>query len=187
MKPRTDDATRAALGSGAPNAANPSKHVGAGQRGAAVEQEPRRTVTARRKSAETAATEAPTVVAPKIAKEAPAEIDAAQYIEALRADGETEGLAAFNPPGTRPVQSGVVVPEDYELPEGFVRHYQTTDKGERLEAILTLSPDYDLYDENGNMIELSRDRIVAPEFAPPDLPVRVLELPSPSDRRAGLR
>jgi hypothetical protein len=114
-------------------------------------------------------------------------IEAGEYIAALRAAGETGGLAAFPPPGTRPPETGVVVPKDYQLPEGFARHYQTTDDGRQLEPILTLAPGYELVDENGNPIALGRERIVPPELAPPDLPVRMLEVPSASDRVQGQR
>ncbi|HYB99608.1 MAG TPA: hypothetical protein VEC57_10805 [Candidatus Limnocylindrales bacterium] len=105
------------------------------------------------------------------------EIDAKDYIEALRAAGETEGIAAFPPPGTDPPKSGLIVPEDYELPEGYVRHYQTTDDGEQLAAILMFSPDYEFYDQNGNPLPVPDDRIVPPEMAPPDLPLRTLDVP----------
>ena len=115
------------------------------------------------------------------------EINAGEYIAALRAAGETEGLAAFSPPGTRPPNPGILVPDDYELPEGFMRHYQSTDDGGQLAAVLTLSPDYELYDEDGNPIALPQDRIVPPELAPPDLPIRILDLPSAPGPAEGQR
>lgn len=118
-------------------------------------------------------------------EEAPAEIPAGDYIELLREAGETEGLAAFSPPGTRPAQSGIVVPEDYELPEGFARHYQSTDDGRRLEAILTLAPGYDLFDEEGQPLPLGLERIVPPEAAPPDLPIRILDIPAANNSASG--
>jgi hypothetical protein len=114
-------------------------------------------------------------------------IDARDYIAALRAGGETEGLAAFSPPGTRPPRTGVMVPDDYVLPEGFARHYQTTDDGRRLAPILTVAPEYELLDEAGNPVPLTEDHIVPPEFVPPDLPVRMLEIPSEDDRGQGDR
>jgi hypothetical protein len=40
------------------------------------------------------------------------------------------GIALFPPPGTKPIKQGVLVPEDFELPPGYVRHYQATDDGE---------------------------------------------------------
>jgi hypothetical protein len=115
------------------------------------------------------------------------EISAGEYIAALRAAGETQGLAAFPPPGTRPPEPGIIVPDDYELPEGYMRHYQNTDDGRQLEPVLTLAPGYELVDENGNALALGRDRIVPPELAPPDLPVRVLEVPPSVPDAAGAR
>jgi hypothetical protein len=50
-----------------------------------------------------------------------------------------------------------------------------------------LSPDYELIDENGDPIPLPQDRIVPPELAPPDLPLRMLEVPTASDRTDGKR
>lgn len=117
--------------------------------------------------------------------ETPMEIPAGDYIELLREAGETEGLAAFSPPGTRPAKSGIVVPEDYELPEGFARHYQSTDDGKRLEAILTLAPGYEIVDEEGNSLAVGLERIVPPEAAPPDLPIRILDLPDAGNLATG--
>src|SRR5689334_3480275 len=39
------------------------------------------------------------------------------------------GIALFPPPGTKPLKRGIIVPEGYQLPPGYVRHYQTTDDG----------------------------------------------------------
>jgi hypothetical protein len=72
---------------------------------------------------------------------------ARDVIPALVAAGEKEGIAAFPPPGTDPPKSGILVPEDYELPPGYVRHYQVTDDGKRLGAILMFSPDYEFVDQ----------------------------------------
>jgi hypothetical protein len=105
------------------------------------------------------------------------EVSTRDIIEALRAAGETEGIAAFNPPGTDPIKLGLVVPEDFELPEGYVRHYQVTDGGERLEPILMFSPDYEFLDASGNPVPLPESGIVPPEMAPPGLPHRTLEMP----------
>ena len=105
------------------------------------------------------------------------DIDARDVILALQASGEKEGIAAFNPPGTNPPKSGIIVPEDYELPEGYVRHYQATDDGQRLDAILMFSPDYQFVDPSGNPISVPEDLIVPPEMAPPGLPIRMLEVP----------
>lgn len=104
------------------------------------------------------------------------EVDAADVISALRADGETEGIAAFGVPGTEPPKPGVIVPEGFELPEGFVRHYQNTDDGQQLQAILMVHPDYDLLDAAGNPVA-TPDGIVPPELVPPGLPLEILEVP----------
>ena len=102
---------------------------------------------------------------------------AEDYVDALRASGETRGLAAFPPKGTDPIKTGLVVPEGFELPEGYLRHYQTTDDGQRLEAILMFSPDYQLVDADGRPIPMPKDGIVPPDMAPPGMPLRTLELP----------
>ncbi len=104
---------------------------------------------------------------------------AEDYVDALRASGETRGLAAFPPKGTDPIKTGLVVPEGFALPEGYLRHYQTTDDGQRLEAILMFSPDYQLVDADGRPIPMPKDGIVPPEMAPPGMPLRTLELPKP--------
>jgi hypothetical protein len=100
-----------------------------------------------------------------------------ELIEGLRASGETGGIAAFPPPGTNPVKTGIVVPDNFELPEGYVRYYQVTDDGRRLEPVLMFSPDYEFVGDNGQPIALPKDGIVPPEMAPPGLPVRMLEIP----------
>ena len=48
--------------------------------------------------------------------------------------------------GTKPIKRGIIVPDDFELPPGYVRHFQSTDNGERLPAILMFSPDYEWVD-----------------------------------------
>ena len=101
--------------------------------------------------------------------------------DALRAAGRTEGIAAFPPPGTERVKGGIVVPDDFELPEGYVRHHQVTDESESLPAILMFSPDYEFVDAGGRPIPLPADMIVPPELAPPGLPLRVLNPGSRSD------
>ncbi len=111
------------------------------------------------------------------------EVAAGDYIAALRDTGERAGIAAFPPPGTRPSRSGVVVPPDYDLPEGLARHYQSTDDGRRLDPILVVAPGYEIVDEAGEAVALTDDRIVPPEYAPPDLPVHLLEVPF--EHRAG--
>jgi hypothetical protein len=108
------------------------------------------------------------------------EIDARDVITALVEAGETGGIAAFPPPGTDPVKRGIVVPDDYELPEGYVRHYQSTDDGKDVEPILMFSPDYDFRDQNGQPIALPENRVVPPELAPAGLPIRTLDVPESS-------
>lgn len=103
----------------------------------------------------------------------------AELIEALRAAGEKEGIAAFNPPGTSPPLIGIAVPEDFELPPGYVRHHQVTDDGQPLEAILMFSPDHVFRDAAGNPVAIPEDRVVPPEMAPPGLPIRQIEIPPP--------
>ena len=104
---------------------------------------------------------------------------AAELIDALRHAGIHSGIAAFNPPGTSPPLQGLAVPDDFELPEGYVRHHQVTDAGQPIEPILMFSPDFDLYDADGRPIAIPDDRVVPPELAPPGLPIRQVEIPSP--------
>lgn len=102
--------------------------------------------------------------------------------------GETrEGLAeatttpptigGFPAPGTKRIKRGIVVPEDFKLPPGYVRHYQSTDKGRMLEAILMFHPDYQPLDAQGKPLALPPDRVVPPSMAPPGLPLEMLNVP----------
>jgi hypothetical protein len=102
---------------------------------------------------------------------------AAPVIDALNRAGVHEGIAAFPPPGTDPPKEGVVVPDDFPLPEGYVRHYQSTDDGEALPPILMFHPDYDFVDDAGNPVAVPPDRVVPPELAPPGLPVTTPQIP----------
>jgi hypothetical protein len=104
------------------------------------------------------------------------EIDAREAIIALRNEGVTEGIAAFGLPGSDPPKAGIIVPEGYELPEGFVRHYQSTDDGEQLPAILMVHPDFELVDANGAPV-VAPNGVVPPALAPPGLKVEMLEVP----------
>ena len=110
------------------------------------------------------------------------ELDAGPVIDALHAAGVHDGIAAFPPPGTDPPKSGVIVPDDVVLPEGYVRHHQSTDDGQELPPILMFHPDYEFYDEQGRKIDVPPDRIVPPELVPPGFPVRMLEVPAPKQR-----
>ena len=104
----------------------------------------------------------------------------AEVIERLHQAGERGGLGAFQPPGTRPPLIGLAVPEDFVLPEGYVRHYQATDDGQRIEAILMFAPDRPFFDAAGRPIAIPADRVVPPELAPPGLPIRRIEIPPPA-------
>lgn len=87
------------------------------------------------------------------------------------------GIALFPPPGTKPVLRGVVVPDNFEVPEGYVRHYQTTDRGHQLPPILMFHPDYQLVDGRGQPIAMPKDRVVPPELVPPGMPTQMLDVP----------
>jgi hypothetical protein len=91
--------------------------------------------------------------------------------------GEKSGIQLFPARGTKPIKIGIVVPDGFELPEGYVRHFQANDNGELLPPILLFHPDYEWVDEAGNAIELPPDRVVPPELAPPGLPIQMLEVP----------
>jgi hypothetical protein len=103
----------------------------------------------------------------------------AQVIERLHQAGVRTGLGAFPPPGTRPPLIGLAVPEDFVLPEGYVRHHQATDDGQRIEAILMYAPDRRFVDAAGRTLEIPKDRVVPPEHAPPGLPIRRVVVPAP--------
>ena len=105
----------------------------------------------------------------------------AEVIERLHAAGVHTGLGAFNPPGTRPPRVGLAVPEGFPLPEGYVRHYQATDDGQRIEAILMFAPDHAPVDTDGRPVAVPADRVVPPELAPPGLPIRRIVVPAPVD------
>jgi hypothetical protein len=96
-------------------------------------------------------------------------IDARDAIPALIAAGEKGGITVFPLPGTKPIKRGLVVPDDFPLPEGYVRHYQTTDDGQQLPAILMFHPDYEFVDDKGEPIKVPADRVVPAELAPPGL------------------
>lgn len=111
------------------------------------------------------------------------EAHAADAIAALRAAGVTDGIAAFAPPGTSPPRSGVIVPDDVALPEGYLRHHQTTDDGEALPPILLFHPDYEFFDESGTRVDVPADLVVPPELVPPDIPIEILTPPGAAPRQ----
>jgi hypothetical protein len=103
-----------------------------------------------------------------------------EVIERLHRAGVTTGVAAFNPPGTKPALVGLAVPDDFALPAGYVRHHQSTDDGQAIEPILMYAPDHPRFvDAAGQPIGRARDRVVPPEQAPPGLPLRHIVLPAP--------
>ncbi len=107
------------------------------------------------------------------------EPSAAEVIAELNKAGIHTGIGAFTPPGTSPPMAGLAVPDDYALPEGYVRHFQATDDGQRIEPILMFSPDYQFFDASGKPIKIPENRVVPPGMAPPGLPVRPIAIPPP--------
>lgn len=91
--------------------------------------------------------------------------------------GPHPGIAIYPPPGTDPPKPGVIVPDDFVLPEGYLRHHQTTDDGQQLPPILMFHPDYEWVDADGRAIALPADRVVPAELAPPGLAVEILHVP----------
>ncbi len=120
---------------------------------------------------------APAVVEP-VAPEAGPEAAPEAGGEPSAAPRPTEGVYAFPPPGTKRIKAGIVVPEGFALPPGYMRHYQTTDKGEMLKAILVFHPDHRPVDAAGRAVPLPADRVVPPEMAPPGLAIETLEVPA---------
>ncbi|WP_331119010.1 hypothetical protein [Archangium sp.] len=90
--------------------------------------------------------------------------------------GPAEGINLYRP-GTEKLKQGIIVPEDFELPPGYVRHYQSTDKGEGVKPILMFHPDYKPVDSSGKPVELPESLVVPPELAPAGMPIEILELP----------
>ncbi len=109
---------------------------------------------------------------------------AAEVIDRLHAAGIYSGIGAFSPPGTSPPLVGLAVPDDFPLPEGYVRHFQTTDDGQPIEAILMFSPDFQFFDASGKPLQIPENRVVPPELAPPGLAIRPIKIPRPVDPRS---
>jgi len=95
--------------------------------------------------------------------------------------GTRHGPVRLNPPGTSPPLVGLAVPEDYALPEGYVRHFQATDDGQAIEPILMYSPDYEFLDAAGQPIAIPADRVVRVAQAPAGLPIRQVRIPPPRE------
>ncbi len=106
-----------------------------------------------------------------------------EVIDRLHQAGVHTGLGAFSPPGTKPPLLGLAVPEDFTLPPGYVRHYQATDDGQRIEPILMFAPDYQAHTADGQPVAMPANRVVPPEFAPPGLPIRRIVVPAPVEGR----
>ena len=102
-----------------------------------------------------------------------------EVIKRLHDAGIHEGLGAFSPPGTSPPMIGLAVPDAYALPEGYVRHFQATDDGQRIEPILMYSPDFNFFDSTGQQIIIPADRVVPANMAPPGLAIRPITIPKP--------
>jgi hypothetical protein len=102
-----------------------------------------------------------------------------EVIARLHEAGVHTGLGAFNPPGTKPPLVGLAVPEDFPLPPGYVRHYQATDDGQRIEPILMFAPDFQPLAADGRPVAVPPNRVVPPELAPPGLPIRRIAVPAP--------
>lgn len=107
-----------------------------------------------------------------------------EVIDRLHEAGIHSGIGAFQPPGTSPPLIGLAVPEDYVLPEGYVRHFQATDDGQRIEPILMFSPDFEFFDAAGNPIRIPQNRVVPPDMAPPGLAIRRIEIPPALEPRS---
>jgi hypothetical protein len=111
-----------------------------------------------------------------VAKVAPPESESEepQPVEVEEEEPPAEGIYAFPRPGTKKIRVGIIVPEGFELPPGYVRHYQTTDGGEMLPAILMFHP---IHPPADLRVPVPEDRIVPAELVPPGLAVELLEVP----------
>ncbi|RKH61538.1 hypothetical protein [Corallococcus aberystwythensis] len=132
----------------------------------------------------------PAPVAPSVEPSRPSVRPAAVPVAAPTPVEEPAPMSADEPPppegktgtalyqrGTKPLKRGLVVPDDFELPPGFMRHYQATDNGQPLAAILMFHPDFTPRDANGQLIPIPENRVVPEELAPPGMPHRLLEIP----------
>jgi hypothetical protein len=90
--------------------------------------------------------------------------------------GPAEGINLYRP-GTKKLKQGIIVPEGFELPPGYLRHYQSTDNGEGVKPILMFHPDHKPVDSSGKPVEIPESRVVPPELAPAGMPIEILELP----------
>src|SRR5262249_7017150 len=51
------------------------------------------------------------------------------------------GMRVFPPMGTKPIKRGIVVPDDFDLPPGYVRRFQATDDGARQTEFMMVAAD----------------------------------------------
>jgi hypothetical protein len=91
-------------------------------------------------------------------------------------DVPLEGTALYRQMN-KPFRIGVVVPEDFVLPPGYVRHYQMNEDGTALPAILMYHPDFRSLSDSGVELEIPEDRIVPPDSLPVGLKSLMLEVP----------
>lgn len=89
--------------------------------------------------------------------------------------GDGTGIYAFPLAGTKPLRRGLIVPDGFVLPPGYVRHYQTSDDGHAMPPILMFHPDHHPVDAKGQPIPLPADLVVPPELAPPGMPLDPLD------------
>jgi hypothetical protein len=150
------------------------------ERGPGLEAAPARAAVEETETAPRSAQAAPVAMRMRAAPEVePADQPSEIYVNQIDpGPGERTGIHAFPPPGTKPIKGGILVPEGYQLPPGYVRHYQSTDDGEPVQAILLFHPDHQPRDAAGRPIPMPADRVVPPELAPPGMPVVVLEPPA---------
>lgn len=175
--PRADAGLQPAPSGATPAGTQPARVAAAGSGGAEVGSEAEATVKIPKGRAAQLRALRKLGIRPTRGADGKPQLDAAPVIEALNAAGVHEGIAAFPPPGTDPPKPGIIVPEGFELPEGYVRHHQVTDDGEALPPILMLHPDYELIGEDGQPVVVPEDRVVPPELAPPGMPIERLEIP----------
>ncbi len=77
----------------------------------------------------------------------------------------------------KPFRIGVVVPDDFVLPEGYVRHYQMNEDGTPLKPILMYHPDFHPKDSSGAPLPIPGDLIVPGDQLPKGLAAVMLEVP----------
>lgn len=137
---------------------------------------PARSGAGRPPGARAAAPEQPALTAAPHAADT-ADDDDSDALPPAGAEPGRDGIYAFPAPGTKRIKVGVVVPEGFELPPGYVRHYQATDRGEMLPAILMYNPREPPLDAQGRPVEIPEDGVVPADRAPPGLPIELLRVP----------